>query len=434
MGVKNVEFIGSSNISGGRAAVSAVLALIGTLGLFWSMLQLQLVSGTWTLAGGYVVVHFPFRVYNVIWLVVRAILGLYISSVVVIIFLQLFGSWRRMVSGTHHESEDAPAQETGTNLERFKDVQVYGHGLVALSILVLWVTGLPITFNGALGWVFDLIGGQNGITIHVIAGGLLTVTIIFYLVYGFMGLITRETTIRHVAPGPEDLKEGIAQVKYLLGRGPEPASGKYTVLQKAESWIIAFESIVMMWTGLLLWSATHTSRSPAPLDTVMTQWPAPFMMILRDIHAIVAITMLAGITFHLFMTHIKEWPIDTSIFTGYVDLGRACEEWSSWAEERTGMSNIPCEEYSWRPALTVGAIVGMGVFAVVWLGAVLQYTLAPLPTGGLSVLEDIQPAGLPGGVLGDLFTVGLNLAFLVVLLAIAALFGGFVIRWTGAKS
>lgn len=436
MGVRNVAVVGSTKISLERAVIAVLVAIIGTLGLFWSMLQLELAGSSWQLAGGYISVQFPFRVYNVIWLAARAILGLYISFVVVVITFQLLGSYRQMVAGEHADertvSRDAPAERPVTGLARFNQVQVWTHGSLALAILVLWVTGLPITFHGALGWFFDLVGGQNAITVHIVAGGLLTATILFIMIYGFVGLLVGESTARNIAPRPRDLYEGIDQLKFLLGRGPQPESGKYTVLQKAESWIIAFESIVMMWTGLMLWSATRTTRAPA-LDTLLTQWPAPFMMILRDIHAIVGITMLAGITFHLFMTHIKEWPIDTSIFTGVVGLDRACEEWAQWAEERTGISDLPCEEYAWRPALTVGALVGMGVFAIVWLGAVLQYTLAPLPTGGLSVLEDIRPAGLPGGLLGEVFSLGLNLAFLIVVLAILALAWGFTIRYRKAE-
>lgn len=439
MGVRNVDVIGSTKTSVGRAAIAVLLAVIGTVGLFWSMLKLQLVSGTWTLAGGYVVVHFPFRVYNVIWLAARAILGLYISFVVVVIGLQLLGYWRRMTTESGHVTEAAEPDEGSTErgrlrgLARFNQIQVYTHGLLALSILVLWVTGLPITFNQALGWVYAILGGQTAIGIHVVAGGVLTGTLIFFTVYGFMGLVNGESTIRNIGPQVDDLYEGIDHVKYLLGRGPEPEADKYTVLQKAETWIIAFESVVMMWTGLMLWSATRTTRSPPGFDTLLTEWPAPFMMILRDIHAIVGITMLAGITFHLFMTHIKEWPLDESMFTGVVGIGRACEEWSTWATEKTGLSDVPCSEYSWRPALNLGALAGMGIFAIAWLGAVLQYTLAPLPTGGLSVLEDISPAGLPGGTLGEVFSVGLNFAFLVVLLAIVALVWGFTIRFRRAK-
>lgn len=430
MGIRNVDIIGSTDLNVGRAAIAALLAIVGTLGLFWSMLQLQLVSGTWTLAG-YVTVEFPFRVWNLIWLAVRIILGLYISFVVLVIGGQLVGTWRRLVSENEYpEAAEEAEAEPARGLARFSDAQVYAHGVIALSILLLWVTGLPLTFNNALGWVYGILGGHNAVVLHGIVGGVLIVAVIFYLVYGFVGIITGETTLRYILPGMDDVWEGLAQVKYLLGRGPEPASMKYTFLQKAESWIIMFEVVVMMWTGLMLWSATQVTRAPTPLETLLTPMAAPFMMILRDIHAIVGVTMLAGITFHLFMTHVKEWPLDTSMFTGVVGLGRACEEWESWTEERAGIKDLPCEEYSWRPALTVGAIVGMGVFLFVWLGAVMQYTLAPLPSGGLGVLQNIEPNRLPGGILGGFFSVGLNVAFVVVLLAILGLAWGFKIRWS----
>lgn len=430
MGIRNVDVIGSTDVSGGRAAIAAIVAVVGTLGLFWSMLQLELVSGNWTLVG-LVTVEFPFRVWSLIWLSVRIILGLYISFVVVVIGLQLLGYWRQMTASPEaQETEDAASEEeSGRGIARFSDAQVYSHGLIAISILVLWLTGLPLTFNGALGWVYDIIGGHRAITIHGFAGGLLSLTVIFYLVYGFIGMLTKETTLRYILPSLRDIREGVSHVKYLIGRGPEPDALKYTVLQKAESWIIIFESLVMLWTGLLLWSATQSTRSPGALDTLLTPWAAPFMMILRDIHAIVGITMLAGITFHLFMTHIKEWPLDTSIFTGVVEMGRACAEWTDWTAERTGRSDLECEEHARKPVLTAGLILAMGVFAFTWLGAILTYALAPLPTGGLVIFENIQPAGLPGGWLGVVFTIGLNLAFAIVILAIIGIAWGFRIRW-----
>ena len=431
MGVKNVEKIGSTDMSVGRAAIALVLAIIGTLGLFWVTTELQLVGGNWAFVSEVVAVQFPFRVNNFVWLVVRAGLGAYISFVVVVVMLQLLGTWRRLIADGHGD-EAGTHSGTESDLLRFNDVQVYGHGLLALSILVLWVTGLPITFNEPLGWVFGILGSQNAITIHGIAGGLLTGTVIFYLVYGFLGIVTRETTLKYVFPGPKDLIDGIKHVKYLLGIDSAPPASKYTVLQKAECWIIAFESFVMIVTGLLLWSAISVTRSPEPLNTVMTQWAAPSMMILREVHAIVGVTMLAGITFHLFMTHIKEWPLDKSMFTGKVEIGRACEEWQRWAKEQRGVSDIPCEEYSWRPALTIGAMVATGVFVFVWLGAVLQYTLAPIPTCEMCIIADFRSAGLPGGWIGSLFSLGLNLAFVVVVLGLVALAWGFKIRWSGS--
>ncbi|MFB6134290.1 MAG: hypothetical protein ABEJ55_04820, partial [Halanaeroarchaeum sp.] len=225
MGIRNIDIIGATDLSPGRTTVAALLSAIGTVGLFWSVLQLKLVSGTWTLTGGYVTVHFPFRVYDVLWLAARIILGLYISFVVLVIALQLLGSWRRMLTddeseneaGNEGEIETETADEQGTRpadegsstvLARFNDIQVYSHGIIALSIMLLWVTGLPLTFNDALGWVYTVLGGRTAIILHGVIGGVLILTVMFYLIYGFMGVITGETTLRHIRPGLDDLREG----------------------------------------------------------------------------------------------------------------------------------------------------------------------------------------------------------------------------------
>lgn len=314
------------------------------------------------------------------------------------------------------------ATATQGALQRFNDVQVYAHGLLAASILFLWVTGLPITFHDPLAWVMAIVGYDNVVLAHVVAGGVLLATSIFYLVYGAAGMFAGQTTLSNVLPGISDIKEAVEHLKYLAGMRDQPASGKYTFLQKAEIWIIVAETTAMLLTGLVLWGGTLTSVSPAPA-----------YLIIRDVHAIVAVTMLVGVTFHLFMTHVKEYPLDRSMFDGTVSLDRACEEWEGWVETSVGyMDAGTCEETTHSTVLTTGVIVGMILFGVVWTGVILQYVLAPVPTGGLSVAQGIAPNALPGGALGLIYTLGLNLAMIVLLGAIGALGYGFVERWTAA--
>ncbi|MDZ7849469.1 MAG: cytochrome b/b6 domain-containing protein [Halodesulfurarchaeum sp.] len=309
--------------------------------------------------------------------------------------------------------------EAESEVLRFNDVQVYVHGLLAASILLLWVTGLPITFHDSLGWVIGLVGYGNLVNVHVLIGAVLIATSIFYLVYGALGRLAGHSSLRNVLPRLGDLGEAIEHLKYLAGWRDHPESGKYTFLQKAEVWIIIVETTAMIATGLVLWGGTITDASPAPA-----------MLIFRDVHAIVAVTMLLGVTFHLFMTHAKEFPLDRSMFTGTVTLGRACEEWEGWIERSVGYVDAPCPEETAGTALTTGVIVGMILFGAAWTGVILEYVLSPVPTGGLSVAQGIATNEIPGGLIGLLYTVGLNVALVVVVLAIVALIYGFVDRWT----
>lgn len=306
-------------------------------------------------------------------------------------------------------------------LSRFNDPQVYVHGLLAASILLLWVTGLPITFHGPFAWLMAIVGYNHIVFVQIVAGTVLISTGIFYVLYGFLGWVADENSLKNVRPRFGDLREAIEHLKYLVGSRDQPASGKYTFLQKAEIWIIVFETTAMIVTGIVLYGGTLGNASPAPA-----------FLIVRDVHAIVAVTMLVGVTFHLFMTHAKEWPLDRSMFSGNVTLGRACEEWKGWVETSVGYVEVPCETRTHRTALTTSVIVGMIVFAVVWAGVILEYVLSPVPTGGLSVAQHIAPHALPGGLLGTVYAIGLNVVMLVIIAAIVALIYGFYERWTAA--
>jgi len=306
-----------------------------------------------------------------------------------------------------------------STLQRFNAPQVYVHGLLAASILLLWVTGLPITFHGPFAWLIGIVGYGNIVTLHVVAGAVLIMTGVFYVVYGFLGWSVGENSLKNVLPRPSDVSEAIEHLKYLAGRRGQPESGKYTFLQKAEIWIIVAETSVMILTGLVLYAGTLTEVSPAPA-----------FLITRDIHAIVAVTMLVGVTFHLFMTHAKEWPLDRSMFTGKVGLGRACEEWEGWVETSVGYVDVACEEQTHSTVLTTSLIVGMILFGVVWTGVILEYVLSPVPTGGLNVAQDVAPHALPGGLLGGIYSLGLNIAMVVIFASIGALLYGFYERWS----
>jgi cytochrome b subunit of formate dehydrogenase len=301
-------------------------------------------------------------------------------------------------------------------LQRFSDVQVYVHALLAISIFALWLTGLPLTFNEPLGWLIGVFGYSNVIAVHIVAGVALIGTMLYYTAYMGLGLLTGDSTLRHMLFGIDDVIEVIGQLKWLAGMGPEPESGKYTFLQKAEVWIIAFEVGAMIVTGVLLWF----------LGILAPTSPNLPMLIMRDVHAIIAVTMLMGVAFHLFMTHVKEFPIDRSMFDGRVDVGRACDEWQAWARQNM-VRQGECEESTHSTILTSGMMLTMLLFFIIWTGIILQYVFAPLPTGP-SLTQHIAPNTLPGGALGTVYFVGLNLAALVCIASVLAIGYGFYLR------
>ena len=82
-----------------RGGIAAAVAVIGTVGLFWWIGGYHPLANEWTIVGfGFVGLKVPYALYNDVWLVVRMLLGAYITLVFAIVFLQLVGTWRRLIA------------------------------------------------------------------------------------------------------------------------------------------------------------------------------------------------------------------------------------------------------------------------------------------------------------------------------------------------
>ncbi|QSG15560.1 hypothetical protein [Halapricum desulfuricans] len=81
-----------------RSAASVVFAIVGTAALLFLVSRIPPVVNSWEpLVGGHLTREYSYDQFNTIWLAVRAMMGLYISFVLLIIAGQLLGHWRRYV-------------------------------------------------------------------------------------------------------------------------------------------------------------------------------------------------------------------------------------------------------------------------------------------------------------------------------------------------
>lgn len=82
-----------------RGGIALVTAAVFTLALFWWIAGVQPTANGWILSGqGFVVLQVPYAMYNDAWIVVRILLGCYITVVFAIVLMQLLGTWRRLLS------------------------------------------------------------------------------------------------------------------------------------------------------------------------------------------------------------------------------------------------------------------------------------------------------------------------------------------------
>ena len=131
------------------------------------------------------------------------------------------------------------------------------HATVLTSFILLVVTGFALRFPEAW-WVapirrlsprmFDLRG-----IVHRIAGVTLVLVSLFHV--GYVLLVPRgRTLLRDLLPARKDLADIFRVVPYYLGLSSvRPAFARFSYIEKSEYWALAWGTVVMAVTGVILW-------------------------------------------------------------------------------------------------------------------------------------------------------------------------------------
>ncbi len=216
-----------------------------------------------------------------------------------------------------------------TQIRRFSAVQIVTHALAALSILILYFTGLPITFPEQLGWVPALLGGYPiTMTIHRIAAvGFVTAGVCMVVYHVLFDVFIGKSFFTDVWPKLKDMKDAIFDALHLakVNKTQGPVYGKYSWIAKAEFWSFFSEAIIFLITGFILWFPFQ----------FMAFLPTQYLLTARYIHAAFAVISVCGIAFHSYMVHFNpdNFRIDRCIFTGYIPEKEVRDRYPLWYEE-----------------------------------------------------------------------------------------------------
>ena len=332
--------------------------------------------------------------------------------------------------GDYGVSGEGDFDPSGERVSRFSGIQVYVHASIAVSIFLLYLTGLPMTFNDQVGWLFSVFGYGNVVLIHVAVGVALILIGTFYVLYLLLEMLLERRAIPAL-PTMRDVREAYAYLGYLLGRNEKPAALKYNWLQKAEIWVIAVELVLISATGLLLWYrgifVSPEFRAFLGADAALAD---SLLLIVRDVHVVIALTMLMGIAFHLYVVNVKErFPFNETMFSGDVSAERAAHHWKDWAKGKLESEDLP-EGHHRSPSkrTLVGiSLALLSFFAIVLTATLISSVLSPLPTREYLIALPSDPTGIASIV----FLVGLNAAVLLVIAATVAILYGITKRVRG---
>jgi cytochrome b subunit of formate dehydrogenase len=293
-------------------------------------------------------------------------------------------------------------------IQRFSRVQSWVHALLGLSIMLLLLTGLPITFSEQLGWFMSILGGSKiTMLLHRLAAWTLIFTATFF---GVHFILTR-TVLRKgesVLFSLQDIEDAVLDLKYALGLTEEtPKAGKYDWIRKINMMGVTLFVILMTASGLVLWFPFEFASYISPSTVIAV----------RTVHAGVAIVFLLFLLAHTTSIHLRpdKFPMDMSIFTGYINMEDARKEFPLWMEKID------------KEAMNGGSSVKTGnessnLYYKTWIGAVAIAFLS-LIVAALS-LKSEGLAGLRLGDVGVWATIGLSISLGLTLLYFGAMIYG----------
>ncbi len=136
------------------------------------------------------------------------------------------------------------------------------HGLLALSFIVLVVTGFMLRYPEAW-WVVPLRNLSSHAfewrgLLHRIAGVVMCLAGVWHLAYITLTRRGREL-FRDLLPRRKDLHDLKGVFRYNLGlQKDKPLFARFSYIEKAEYWALIWGSVIMSATGFLLWFESTT--------------------------------------------------------------------------------------------------------------------------------------------------------------------------------
>ncbi len=261
-----------------------------------------------------------------------------------IALLALFYAGRGRIAIEHGRS--------GKTLERFTDFERMSHWILAVSFIVLALTGLNMLYGKYA--IMPIIGHGAFASVTGLGKWLHN-----FLAFGFMlGLaLIFLRWVRHNIPSREDFA-WLAQAGGLFSKGVHPPARKFNAGQKIIFWMVILLGVSISLSGISLLFPGQTSMfadTSAFLNSLgfanmPTQLTTMQEMHLSQLwHSVVALLFIAGILAHIYIGSMGMEGAFDAMGTGQVDENWAKEHHSLWVEELEQSGGVPDAEAATQP-------------------------------------------------------------------------------------
>ncbi|WP_235911604.1 formate dehydrogenase subunit gamma [Mesorhizobium xinjiangense] len=274
-----------------------------------------------------------------------------LAMIATLILLALFFAIRGRVRVEHGMS--------GTRIKRFGTIERSAHWLMALSFIILAISGLNISFGREL--IMPLMGKE--------AFGPMAWFLKHthnYVAFAFMlGLaVAFVLWVVHNIPNGKDLV-WFAKGGGMIGKGVHPPAWKFNAGQKVIFWLVMIGGLSLCLSGWALlfpfqhhfFSDTFIALSSIGID--VPAWlglPEPPYSVIQEQqfnsiwHAIVAVLMVCLIFAHIYIGTIGMEGAFDAMGSGDVDLNWAREHHSLWVEQMEQAEARPSAPAKTQPA------------------------------------------------------------------------------------
>ncbi len=244
---------------------------------------------------------------------------------------------RRAKKNQKRIAEKAKRRRSRTqSISRFSLYFRIQHAMVAASVLLLIVTGVPIKFHDTgIGSIISTLGLVHimGIT-HRIAAAIMALGSILHILWVIFTPDGWRTFV-DLLPRLHDFRDFYQLTRALLGFTKErPRFERFNFIEKFDYWAVYWGVVIMLGTGVLLAFNTY----------FMNQIGSYSMRIATLIHSDEALlASLALLIWHMYWAHFNpdKFPMNRTFLTGTMTMDEMIEEHPAELERRVKLGEIP---------------------------------------------------------------------------------------------
>jgi formate dehydrogenase gamma subunit len=257
-----------------------------------------------------------------------------IKAIYIVVIVAVIGGMvlHNLVIINYYVVEKGRREAAGKSFVRFDRVQLAQHSMLALSFILLAVTGFALRYPEA-GWTRLLANAGLSETVRATLHRISAIAIMA-MCFGHLWYIVAvrrgRKEMRAMLPRVRDARDAHANMRFHLWRQKKPASfAQYDYTQKAEYWALVWGIVVMAITGVVLWFPESALR-------FLPYWTVGASQTVHFYEAWLA--TLAIIVWHGFfvMFHPDQYPMSWIWLTGRMSEEEAQHHHPEWYEDLVG--------------------------------------------------------------------------------------------------